>query len=45
VIAQAARLIVTHFYFDVNDEELKRELQNDFFGEVIIGRDGMAIEV
>ena len=45
VIAQAARLVVTHFYFDVNDEELKQELQNNFFGEVIIGRDGMAIEV
>jgi ribonuclease BN (tRNA processing enzyme) len=45
VIAQAARLIVTHFYFDVNDEALKRELQSSFSGEVIIGRDGMAVEV
>jgi ribonuclease BN (tRNA processing enzyme) len=45
VIAQVARLIVTHFYFDVNDEELKRELQSSFSGEVTIGRDGMVIEV
>jgi ribonuclease BN (tRNA processing enzyme) len=45
VIAEAARLIVTHFYFDVNETELKRELQRDFSGEVIIGRDGLAIEV
>lgn len=44
-IAQAARLIVTHFYFDVNYEELKRELQTHFSGEVIIGKDGLGIEV
>lgn len=44
-IAEAARLVVTHFYFDVNDEELKRELQTTFSGEVIIGKDGMGIEV
>jgi ribonuclease BN (tRNA processing enzyme) len=44
-IAQAARLIVTHFYFDVSEEELKRELQRNFSGEVIIGKDGLGIEV
>jgi len=43
--AGAAKLIVTHFYFDVNEAELKAELENEFPGEVIIGRDGLAIDV
>jgi ribonuclease BN (tRNA processing enzyme) len=42
--AKAARLVVTHFYFDVNDEELKRDLQQNYGGEVLIGRDGLSIE-
>ncbi len=41
--AGAARLLVTHFYFDVNDDELKRELQQGYEGEVLIGRDGMSV--
>ena len=43
--ARAARLVVTHFYFEVNDEELTRELQQYYRGEVLIGRDGMVIEL
>ena len=43
--AGAARLVVTHFYFDVDEAELKAELQKDYTGDVIIGRDGLAIEV
>lgn len=43
--AEAARLVVTHFYFDVDEDELKRELQRDYSGEVIIGRDGLRIDV
>jgi ribonuclease BN (tRNA processing enzyme) len=43
--ARAARLVVTHFYFDVNHDELKRELQQGYAGEVLIGRDGMSIVV
>lgn len=43
--ARAARLVVTHFYFDVNEAELKQELRRDFSGEVIIGRDGLTLEV
>jgi ribonuclease BN (tRNA processing enzyme) len=44
-LAQAARLAVTHFYFEVDEQELTRELQSGFTGEVIIGRDGMSIDV
>lgn len=44
-LAGVARLAVTHFYFDVDEEELKRELQKDFSGEVIIGRDGLRVDV
>jgi ribonuclease BN (tRNA processing enzyme) len=44
-LAKVARLIVTHFYFDVNEAELKAELERDYYGEVIIGRDGLSVEV
>lgn len=44
-LAEVGRLVVTHFYFDVNEDELKRELQQEFSGEVFIGRDGMSFEV
>lgn len=44
-LASASRLVVTHFYFDVDEKALKQELQNEFSGEVIIGRDGMSINV
>lgn len=44
-LSRAARLVVTHFYFEVDDEELTRELQKGYTGEVIIGRDGLSIEV
>jgi ribonuclease BN (tRNA processing enzyme) len=43
--ARVERLVVTHFYFDFEEEELKRELERGFSGEVIIGRDGLQIEV
>lgn len=43
--AGAARLVVTHFYFDVDEDELKGELQKNYSGEVIIGRDGLSIEI
>ena len=44
-LADVARLIVTHFYFDVNEAELKGELEREYAGEVIIGRDGLSVEV
>lgn len=43
--SEAKRLAVTHFYFEVDEMELKRELQNDYAGEIIIGRDGLTLEV
>ncbi|MCI0485566.1 MAG: ribonuclease Z [Blastocatellia bacterium] len=43
--AEVARLVVTHFYFDVDERELKQELESGYSGEVVIGRDGMSIEV
>ena len=43
--AQVCRLIVTHFYFDVDEAALKAELQKDYSGEILIGKDGMQIEV
>ena len=44
-LAEVARLIVTHFYFDVNEAELKAELERDYDGEVIIGGDGVSVDV
>ena len=44
-LADVARLVVTHFYFDVDEEELKQELRKDFSGEVMIGRDGLSVDV
>ena len=43
--AQVARLVVTHFYFDVVESELKSELQKNYSGEVIIGRDGLSLSL
>jgi ribonuclease BN (tRNA processing enzyme) len=41
--AKAERLVVTHFYFEVNDDELELELEQGYGGEVLIGRDGLSI--
>ena len=43
--AGAARLVVTHFYFDVEEAALTEQLKRGFSGEVIIGRDGMTFEI
>ncbi|HEX5735061.1 MAG TPA: ribonuclease Z [Blastocatellia bacterium] len=43
--AEVARLVVTHFYFDVDESELKSELQMNYSGEVIIGRDGLSLNL
>lgn len=43
--SEVRRLVVTHFYFDVDEEKLKQEIQSGYAGEVIIGRDGMMLEV
>lgn len=43
--ANVSRLVVTHFYFEVNEAELKEELRRAYSGEVIVGRDGMRISI
>jgi glyoxylase-like metal-dependent hydrolase (beta-lactamase superfamily II) len=43
--AGSARLLVTHFYFDVDDEQLTEELMRHYKGTVLIGRDGMVVEL
>jgi len=43
--AEVAKLIVTHFYFEVNEDELKAELEREYSGEAIIGRDGLVVDV
>jgi ribonuclease BN (tRNA processing enzyme) len=43
--ASAARLVVTHFYFEVNEAELYSSLSERYSGQIIIGRDGLALEV
>jgi ribonuclease BN (tRNA processing enzyme) len=43
--AGVAKLIVTHSYFEVNEAELKGELKRDYAGEVIVGRDGLSVEL
>ena len=44
-LAEAERLIVTHFYFEVDEEEVEHEIRRDYAGEIIIGRDGLQLEV
>lgn len=44
-VARVAKLIVTHFYFEVDEAWLKAELEREYNGEVIIGRDGLELSV
>jgi ribonuclease BN (tRNA processing enzyme) len=43
--AGASKLVVTHFYFDVDETALKAELEAAYAGEVIIGSDGFSLDV
>jgi ribonuclease BN (tRNA processing enzyme) len=43
--ADVATLILTHFYFDVDEKHLKAEVQKLYQGEVIVGRDGYSLEL
>ena len=43
--AKVAKLVVTHFYFDVDEVELRTKLESEYSGEVIIGRDGLVVDV
>lgn len=44
-MAEARRLLVTHFYFEVDEEEVRRELRRDFTGQILIGRDGLQLSI
>ena len=44
-LAEAERLIVTHFYFEVDEEGVRREIGRAYSGEVVIGKDGLRVEV
>ncbi|HJQ22425.1 MAG TPA: ribonuclease Z [Blastocatellia bacterium] len=44
-MAEARRLIVTHFYFEVDEEEVTRELRRDYAGDILIGRDGLQLSI
>ena len=44
-LAMAKKLVVTHFYFDVDEAELKGDLLREYSGEVIIGKDGLVIDL
>lgn len=43
-LAEASRLVVTHFYFEVNEAQLEKEIEEHYPGEVLIGRDGMIVD-
>jgi ribonuclease BN (tRNA processing enzyme) len=43
--AQAENLAITHFYFEVDEENLKKELQSTYTGNIFVGKDGMNIKV
>ena len=42
-LAEAERLVITHFYFEVDEEEIRREIERDYAGEIIIGKDGLQL--
>jgi len=44
-LAGAGRLVVTHFYFKVDELDLLARIRQRYSGEVWIGRDGLSIEV
>jgi ribonuclease BN (tRNA processing enzyme) len=43
--AGVSKLIVTHFYFDVDEAVLENEMKAAYTGEVIVGSDGLTVEV
>jgi ribonuclease BN (tRNA processing enzyme) len=43
--AKAESLVVTHFYFEVDEAALKNELKSTYTGKVFVGKDGMSFEV
>lgn len=44
-LAEVKKLLVTHFYFDVNEATLTQQLAAEYNGQVLIARDGLALEI
>lgn len=44
-LAQAENLLVTHFYFEVDEINLKKELKSTYTGNIFVGKDGISIKV
>jgi ribonuclease BN (tRNA processing enzyme) len=43
-LSEAARLVLSHFYFEVNEPELKARVQRNYQGETLVAFDGMRVE-
>jgi ribonuclease BN (tRNA processing enzyme) len=43
--AEVRRLLLTHFYFAVSDHDLKKMVSSVYHGEIIVGEDGLGIEL
>jgi ribonuclease BN (tRNA processing enzyme) len=43
--ARVARLLLTHFYFEASEAEIKSLIQADYSGEILIAADGMSTAV
>jgi len=43
--ARVKRLVATHFYFDVDELLLKKQLKQTFTGEITIAYDGLSLEI
>lgn len=43
--SRAKRLVVTHTYFNLPADELQKRLATDYSGEIVIGIDGLQLEI
>jgi len=43
--SRATRLLLTHFYFEVNEPELKAEVGQHYKGDVLVARDGLEVSI
>ena len=44
-LAQVKNLLVTHFYFEVDEAALQRQLADEYKGQIFIARDGLGFEI
>ncbi len=43
--AQVKKLVATHFYFSMSDEALIGKLREGYSGEILVGEDGLEVEI